>query len=208
MRTAVVEYKIYTYEELSVDAKETALNSFYNSGDYPWSSDNIETLRAFEKIFPINVSDWEYGGGRCPYTSSDFTDEDCIKDLSGIRLRTYIYNNCFSDLFKGKHYYTKGAYGINSKYSYKYRVSKVIFEENSCPLTGYYMDCNILKPIYDFLKKPREYIDFGSLLRDCLESWIRACEEDFTSYFCEETFIDDCGANEREFLENGEMYFD
>jgi hypothetical protein len=199
MRTATI--KVYKVDELSEKAKEKAFNDFCCTSDYFSASENESTLKEFENLFPIKVKQWEYGF-QGSYINYEFTDDE-IEELSGIRLLKYLYNNYWTDLFKGK-YYSKGRY-IDGKYTYKSRRSKAIFE-HCCVLTGYCIDDDILDPIYNFLKKPEAHITFNDLMDDCLQSWIKACENDYEAYFSMESFEDMAQANEWEFKENGEMF--
>lgn len=203
MRIENVAYKIYTYEELSKEAKEKAFHDFCCDDDYPWGEDNKTTLEEFEKIFPICNVNWEYGNR--VYFNMDMDADTEIKELSGIRLLKYLWNNYSNKLYKGKYYSTKGYYDLNKKYHYKYRYSKVI-KDTSCVLTGYYMDDIILDPIYKFMSNPSENITFYDLMQKCLNSWVNACNEDFDSYYSEENFKELCEANEWEFLSDGKMY--
>lgn len=198
MRTATIE--VYKIDELSESAKEKAFNKFCANDCYN-GDDNRNTLSKFEEVFPVKVTNYEYGYHN--YINYKFTADDDIENLSGIRLMKHIYNNYFTDLFKGK-YFSKGKY-INDQYTYKYRHSKVMFE-NCCVLTGYCIDDDILEPIYKFLKKPEEHIIFTDLMYDCLQSWIYACNADYEAYYSMESFEDIARINEYEYTEDGEMF--
>jgi hypothetical protein len=199
----IKEVKVYSYDELDSMAQATALNNWLSSFDYSWGSDNKNTLDAFENIFPVKIRNFEYGG----YRGNDgvnfvTTCDDEIDNLSGFRLATYLWNNYKNSIFKGK-YYSKGKW-INGQYVNKHRHSKIILD-NSCVLTGYCMDDDILSPIYNFLKKPDKNTTFLDLLKDCFDSWISACNADYEYATSEEAFKESCEANEYEFYENGDM---
>lgn len=196
-----VQVYVYKYEELSDRARKKALHNFQMSDYYPWADENKETLKAFENIFPIKVREWQYGGYG-DYIRFDFIADYEIEELSGVRLATYIYNNYFPYLFKGK-YYSKGKY-VDGKYTYKQRYSKVMFD-NSCVLTGYIIDDDILEPVYKFLKKPCKHTNFKDLMRECLEKWLSACIRDYEAYFSEENFMEMCESNGWEFFEDGKI---
>lgn len=191
MRT--VEINVYKINELSREAQERAYENWLQEGQYPWSYDNLKTLREFEDIFPVKVKSFEYGEGGS-YISFVFTADGDIENLSGIRLLKYLYNNYFSYLFQRKTYYKNK----------KRRISKIMYVHD-CSLTGgYYMDEEILEPIYNFLKNPRKDITFYGLMEKCLNAWVKACEEDFKEYFSFENFIDIAIINDWEYKENGE----
>ncbi len=188
--TKTETFTLYKLEELSEAAKENALHQLRDDEDF-FATDNRNTLDAFEKIFPITVKDWEYGYHN--HIGFTFDAEEEISELSGIRLMAYIYNNYFSDLWRGKWYYKNG----------KERRSKVIFD-NSLPLTGYFTDDAILEPIFNFLKKP-DGTTFYDLLYDCLQSWIYACNKDAEYQRSEEALLEMAEANDYLFDEHGRI---
>ena len=55
--------KVYKFSELDPKVQEKVIEQFQNEDWlYSWQDENNETLKAFEKIFPVIVRDWEYGG--------------------------------------------------------------------------------------------------------------------------------------------------
>lgn len=197
-----VTMKVYSVEELSERALERAYYDWYSDSEYPWGEDNERTLLEFEKIFPVKVTEWEYGGGGYKYIRFHLTCEEDVAKLKGVRLAKYIWNNYRHNLYKGK-YYSKGKYE-GGKYQHVSRRSKIILEK-SCPLTGYYIDYDILKPIWDFLDSPRD-ITFWDLMGECLERWLRACENDYDYYFSLSNFMEIAKVNEWEFYEDGSRF--
>jgi hypothetical protein len=71
-------------------------------------------------------------------------------------------------------------------------------------MTGYYMDMEILQPIYDFIQQPYE-IKWRELIDLCLEAWLNACERDYWECISMESFTEECNANELYFDENGNL---
>lgn len=193
MRTVTIN--IYKIDELSRSAQRKAYENWLQKAQYPWHDDNVRTLHAFEKIFPIKIKGFEYrfeyGEGR-NYIHFTFTEDENIENLSGIRLSKYIYNNCFDYITSKKIFYGKS----------KTRKSKILYVHD-CPLTGYFMDEEILEPIYKFLKKPED-ITFYTLIRRCLNSWLDACRDDYEKYFSFRNFLDIASINEYEYTENGD----
>lgn len=193
---------VYNIDELSEKAREKAYYDWLDQTDYHFAEDNRKTLKAFEQIFPVKVTNWQYDAYSYHF-NFDFTCDEIIENLSGIRLLKYLYNNYYDDLFKGKYYSTPIKYK-NSKPSYKYRHSKVL-KDNSCVLTGYYLDDIILKPIYSFMKKPDNNTTFYELMRSCLNEWGKACSEDVAYCTSIEYFMEYARANGLEFDEQGNM---
>jgi hypothetical protein len=208
MRTKTIN--IYSFDELSEEAKEKAIEDYRSNGfDYFWGDDNENTLKEFEDIFPISVGRWEYGYHN--FINFEMTCDDEISELKGIRLLKYLYNNYESILFQGefkntienriKHPRIKSKKLSNGKWFNSYH--SAIFKSNCCVLTGYCLDDNILEPIYQFLKNPKDNINFEDLMKDCLESWIQACRNDYEYQQSNEYISEHLEANEYEFDEEG-----
>jgi hypothetical protein len=196
----VIEVLIYNIDELSEKAKEKAFNKWLNDNMYPWNSDNEKTLNTFAEIFPVRIKNWEYGYQN--FINFDFIGAEEYKEIKGIKLLKFLYNNYFEYLFKGRYY---SLYSRTNGKSLKSRYSKIIFD-NCCTLTGYWLDQDILQPIYDFLKKPNKCITFYDLMKKCLNNWVKACKNDFESYNTEENFIEESQINEWEYTAEGNIY--
>ena len=156
MREITTTTKVYKFDELDEAGKRRALSDM-QAGEYIGGEDNEATLHAFEAIFPVKAIWWEYGCGRASITPKiDVSDE--VDALRGPRLAAYIQNNYGHALFKPEYLaYYKGK----ARYS---RISK----STSCVLTGFFMDDEILDPIYSFLKLQDKYQSFSDILNDCL----------------------------------------
>lgn len=118
-----------------------------------------------------------------------------IEELKGQRLATYIINNYEYALFPAKSYWKNG----------KKRKSR-IFKNTSCPFTGYYMDDDILQPVYDFLNKPEVNTDFLSLINRCLDQFFSTCRDDMADRQSEENFKEESNNNDWEYLSNGKQF--
>lgn len=185
--------QIFRVTELNEKALEKA-HSDWQERQYYFGSENESTLNKFIEQFDLELNNYNYDGcgGSVDW---DFKLDEEIENLSGIRLLTYLHNNYFNILFKGKYYYKNR----------KHRHAKTILD-NCCTLTGYYMDNEILNPIYDFMKKPKKETTFHDLINECMESWIEACNTDYNFYYSEEYFIEESEANECEYYEDGTLY--
>lgn len=209
MRTLTIVTNVYKIEELTEESQERALQDFKIDDIYPSSEENKTVLKTFEDIFPITVTDWQYDE-YSSYINFDFNANEDIENLTGFRLAKYIYNNYFNSIFKGKYFslWSKKEPSLHNQKigKLKTRYSKVIFN-NNCVLTGYYMDMDILNPIYKFLKKPYIYnYNFYDIIERCLNEWIQACQRDYEAYYSLDNFIEVSEANEWEYTENGELY--
>ena len=67
----------------------TSFHSRQRKYEYPWQSENMATLKAFEGIFNIRVCDWRYDGCTCYYRfTSNYSEEE--EGLCGVRLLKFI----------------------------------------------------------------------------------------------------------------------
>lgn len=121
----VIETKVYTFDELSDKAKEKALQWWYESFEYPWGDEAIETIKAFVALFHGKVKDYSIDYQNANQSTVDIQwPDDCLEDMFGLRAYKWIVNN-------------------------KIPVS------GDCPLTGMCFDKNALDPVRDFLKNPK-----------------------------------------------------
>lgn len=194
MRT--ITKNVYTFDELSEDAKKKAIEAYKINADYPWNKENRDSLEAFCKLFNVKASDWSYGGYSTPYIilKDFYLDEDL--EWRGEDLKQYLLDNYKNDLWKPK--YLGQDENKNPIYS---KTEK----ENSCVFTGYCIDDDILKPIYYFIEKPNDTSSLEDLMQNCLNSWVNSAHDDYEAYFSDESMVDEIKANEREFYESGEM---
>jgi hypothetical protein len=199
-----VSVNLYTFDELSEKAKQKARDWFAAQG-WDDTTEAQASLRAFEKVFPVRIKDWNVGWGG-DYIRFFFEGKDEIEALSGWRLATYIWNNYRDDIYKGKYYSTKGFYDENKKYHYKFRHSKVILESGSCPFTGDCYDEDLLDPLWKFLKNPSDSICFSDLMRMCLDSWVKCISSEADYHTTDEYISETCDANDYHFLESGKFW--
>lgn len=183
----IIEKTVYKFNELSEKAQQNVLDTFRHNQDYPWIYDNKACLDMFVKSFPfVEISNWEYG-----YRNYiDFVITNDLEDLAGVRLWKWLKNN-FHDIV-----YTD--YGKASPHA-----TKSVFE--SCPLTGYCVDDDLLQPLRDFLTRPKQSVTLYTLIQDCLTAWMQACNNDYEYWQSEEAIKDDIDANDYEFYDNGEL---
>lgn len=213
MRT--IELKAYSFDELSEEAREKAINK-YRDNMYNYTPHFIEeandTFEKFADLFGIRWSNIDY----CePYRNEyHLTFDDNIISLSGQRLATYIWNNYKNDLFKRKflksfdghknhkNIVNKTAPTTKKEYCFYY---SAILLDNCCVLTGVYYDDDMLKPIYEFLDKPKDNIDFETLLNDCIYSLCHSVSSEIEYTYTDEYITEEIEANGYEFYEDGSL---
>lgn len=207
MKEVVVN--VYEVNELSQQAQEKAYGEWLQSygSDYGWTTENEATLKAFQAIFPVYVTYFQYDEYR-GYVRFTFAEDENIENLCGIRLATYIYNNYYDRITKGRYYslWSKTEKNEHGNAKLKCRHSKVLFEKYDCALTGYYIDNAILSPLFDFLKNPNPYTTFRELMEICFQSWAKFCSEDYSHAISFECFLDEASNNGYEYYEDGSRF--
>lgn len=155
------EYKVYSFDELSEEAKSKAHSDYLNSYDfYPWGKEVENCIEELNNLFHIKIRDWEYGG-YCSY-SYDIKWEDWFwdydyaykrKELSGNRARAFLWNNFGDVLYEMRHYGKYLKNGNTGKWHYQ-RTSRVLagsrVYDGTCPLTGTCIDNSALDPMAYF----------------------------------------------------------
>lgn len=201
--------KLYTLDQLSDGAKQKAIKKYRGSrNEYFWQEENRNSLIKFAELFDIKLTSYFYGDrGEGVNYVSNYRGE--VEELSGVRLATWLHNNIGNEIFKPKYY------GVNLNKEVKHKRIKCKFYERTgnyfvgyysgitkdtcAPLTGYCMDESLLKPIYEFLKKPSDSINFLDLLDDCFNEWVKAGNADIDYQNSDEFIIGE--------IENNELFF-
>jgi len=213
MRT--VETKIYKFDELNDDAKQTAIDYFRETEDFSWLiGEATDTLNAFCEIFPVRWSNIDFTE---TYRSSWSVNlDDSVSELSGWRLSTYLWNNYRHGLYRGKYYgklvntFPDGRPIPKSKehpigQRHVFRHSNITME-NSCILTGMCYDDSILGPIYDFMENPSDVVDFSDLLNDCMDTLISDVWNAIEAQYQDDNIIESIDAYGYEFTEDGKLF--
>lgn len=210
MKTITQTIELYKLEELSDKARSKALDRWSELDDYFWYDENESTLKAFVELFDfINVISWEYGGCYRGYVNFDINTpyqyEEYLDDLAGVKLYKFLQD--YMDNFKVYKTYT--LRGENPYSAKKKRVSKINWRyENNCQLTGYYLDCEIMQPIFDYLADfpKNQHVTLKELIEDCFSHWVVACESDLESHFSMEYFEEYSKENNLYYHEDGTLY--
>lgn len=107
MRTVQRTYTLFGIAELEDEARQRAYTDWLAKGnDYPYASENCDTLEAFCNLFRIVCTNYRYDS--CTYAYRFYTKHEAdTEELSGVRLLAYLYNNFHAELYKPKVYWTK-----------------------------------------------------------------------------------------------------
>jgi len=83
MRTKTIE--LYTFEELSEKAKETARNWWRDGLDFAWGEESLDSIRAFCTEFGAQLTDWNIG----PHSPLDYTVKAENQNFRGRKLKEF-----------------------------------------------------------------------------------------------------------------------
>jgi Fe-S cluster biosynthesis and repair protein YggX len=185
MRT--IETIAYQFSELSDEAKRRALFDFEPFTQYIYA-DAYKTVKAFCKVFGVKE------GSNSWLEVNTYLIDNNILELTGERLRKYLINNFYTDIFTPKVYRLNG----------KQRKSK-IFVTNDCTLTGVCYDYSILEPIIKFIEKPCKHTNFKDLMNECFKELEKDINNEIEYRYTDEAKTEDIESNGYEFDENGKM---
>jgi len=218
MRTETITRTIYTFEELTPEAQQNAINQY--RGDGIDTSSNWEEARAsvtaFCDLFNVSTGSNSWLTLVCPSFGNDNHNRN---DLTGQRLRTYLINNFPSAFYerkyrghsKNENRSTEKPKGhrmvTNIRKDHKgnyYRVFRSNFEEESCcPFIGVCYDEDLLQPLKDFIKQP-DGRTFENLMTEAGENLRVSLENEDDYRNSDEAIREDIEANDYEFTEYGD----
>lgn len=210
MRT--IRTKVYTFNELSENAKEKAIENYRNSViDHGYLMDDLyNSVEKLREVFYLDSSQYRF------VTPSSTWLETVDNNVTGVRLYKWIVNNFWHELYRNKYLAHRNrhfsTYALKCRNEHNYLgeeyssvYSKLRFEKD-CVLTGTCYDNEILEPIYNFLERPIEGYDAEDLIRDinsAVEQAVRREEEYLNS---DEYISETLSENDYEFLIDGTIY--
>jgi len=216
-----IEVKIYSFSELSEDAKKVAIEKYKNNNltfDFIYN-DAEKTVKAFCEAFNVKT------GRNSWLDCSTLHLEDYILNLTGLRLRKYLLNNFGAALYKRKYlkqgklaesfkpwHRMKKQTEITNNCSNKGKISvsyysNIFVEANNCNLTGMCYDCDMMDPLYDFLElQTFDSTNFEDLLNSCFNAMKKTLENEETYMYSDEYITEEIEANNFEFLKDGNIF--
>jgi len=208
MQTITLE--LFKFNELSEKAQQVAIDNYrYNGNHCGDVGEIIDSVKAASVLFNLKI------GRQYSDISTCHIDDDVL-ELKGVRAYKYLLNNYGGELFKReyiKHYdshkFMSQFYCERKTYKNGYKSTFVYSKykkTNSCVLTGFCYDDDILRPIYDFLAKPCKY----TTIQDIFEQLGKAIEKTFADFEewvnSDEVISNFLIANEYEFTIDGKRY--
>lgn len=194
-----IKVKVYQIHELPEKAQKIAFKNYLskNSVDF-WADEYKKTLDVFCDRFNVGLNHIDRAAGFVDLNLDYYTSEQLA--LTGVRLLKFLWNNFKKDLYKGKYYSTPFRNG-----AYKKRYSKCKLE-NSCVLTGFCADDDILGHIYAFMAKPVDDVDLEELLQNCVLEFLNSWQEDIDYQSSDEALTEHFNANDYFFTIDGKQF--
>ena len=203
-----IEINLYSFEELSEDEQQIAINEVRNSISTDYIDEEaMESFKRFASIFSIEWRCVDWSGYRIEYIVK--LDSN-ILELKGQRLANYIWNNYKKDLYKGKYFSLWSKTDVSFKHHkkgfpvLKNRHSNILLD-NCCPLTGVCYDDALLQPLFNFIDKPYN-IDFETLLSQCITSLCNYVSDEIEYRQSDEGVKEDIASNNYHFTIDGNIY--
>lgn len=183
MRT--IKINLYSFNELSEEAKQKAVKNNAATHEYFWAYDAIKSLRAFINHFEAKLKNYSIDFYSASYS---YIELNSVYNASDFESEEEYLNFIDEKLFE------LGSY---NKETYK--------GNGECKLTGVCFDeCLIDGFRISYLKEGER--DLKQLLNNGFNEWLAACKKDYEYQISSEGFSDYCESNELEFLETGEIY--
>jgi len=177
MRT--IEQKIYTFQELSQEAKQYAHEKWNANNEYFWGNDAIKSLEKFLEHFNCSLSNYSIDWlGICGNTYK-ITIPEYMEEIPEEDLKNYIL--------------TMGEFD-----------KETLKGLGDCKFTGYCTDedaADGARKVYFNGER-----DLKTILEAGFNSWYKAVSEDAKYQFSMKGFAEDCDANNYEFYEDGDRY--
>lgn len=177
MRTITKE--IYSFDELSEEAKQNALENWGKDLEYFWSDEVIESLKKFIEYFNGELNNYSIDLLEPHRNSFSLNIPSYMDDMPKADLK---------DMIDGM-----GAYDKKTLRGY-----------GDCKFTGYCTD----EELADGARKEfyRGETDVREIVLAGVSRWEKTVREDYEHQFTADFFADHADANGYEFTENGEMY--
>ena len=201
MRT--IQYKVYNYDELSVQAQKMAVDSLRDkiaSTRIESDADDYRnTLEMIEQVFRVKVRDWYIDG--CTYFFRfDFVgiDED-IENEPRLLLR-YLNTNVLPCIDNKKRYYSKTA-----RVSRKSRI--LCNKDYIYCLTGCWTDSAVDDAMDNINQSAKKHLNAREFVEGILERFFKQWQNDYEYSYSDECITEEIEANDYEFYEDGKPCF-
>lgn len=176
MRTETITREMYTFNELSDDAKETARNWWRESDNWD-SSEWWGSAIAFNAISPIAVESADYDRGQVDVI---WQGDDDAQHLTGLRAWKWLQNNGWFEWAKQE-------------------------KPGACTATGFCGDAPFADPLVEYASNPLSVPDLLQVFYECAQAWVFEARSDMESRNEDSQIDETIEANEYEFTVEGEL---
>lgn len=168
---------VYTFDELSDSAKETARQWYREGLDYSFAEDNVDSLKKWAEWMGVDITDYSLAGSdnRNNQVRWDINSRQ-FDGLRGVRLWKYLNNQFIMPDLSG-----------------------------NCPFTGYCFDESLLDTLRAFMRRPWD-ATYRTLIKESIDKFIRDYAADVDNCYTDESVDEAMDANEYEFYEDGSKY--
>lgn len=200
MRT--ITKNIYTFNELSNEAKENAIENYRSNMEFVWQDDIINTIVAIAKAIYCDYDYYSYDG--ITYNVS-FTPNIYDGGLKGKRAWAYIENNYITPYEKPKTYYLNHFLYCDGRknWSRKSRINRSI---ENCMFTGYCADYCYYEAWRNWKKNFNNNSTVEDFIEDVADRLSKEWSADNEWQYSDEGIIEILVNCEYEFYEDGEVY--
>lgn len=204
MHTITNTFNVYSFKELSEEAKERAIESFRLATDFPYREEAINSIEEISKAMNCDAEYYSYDGicYSVEFTPKEYED---IETLQGKRAYAYIVNNYLMPNKSYKIYWKDKCIYTDGRKNWK-RKSNLFYSWDDCPFTGYGMDYCFIEAWKNWEKNFNKYSTVGEFINLVADTLGKAWTEDNEYQLTDEFIIDMIEANDYEFFENGKQY--
>lgn len=189
---------IYTFEELSEEAKQKAIEEYRNNNtEIFWQDETLESLKAlFDNCSGVKLKDYSLGEYHS-WITVEFTNEEA-ENFSGKRALAWIENNLLSNIRIPENSFTmNGTRRKLAQYGQYYRAGLI----KPCPFTGYCTDDDFLD---DLIKEVKDGSDLKTAFEGLATTYQKIINNEIEYQNSEEYISEQLTENEYEFTEEGE----
>lgn len=196
MRTETTITKIYTFDELSEEAKEKVIGELREFEEEAWLKDLVSCMKSAADCMGISIKNYSISTDGSGYINFSVEDDD----LEGIRAYKFIVNRLFSEVDKEKFYYKRWE---------KRRKSNLERKDwmDNCPFSGMCYDYAMKNAWVNWCSELRK--GNSPSVRDFLNEleyqYLHEIANDYYG-FDEECVRDLADANGYKYLEDGTLY--
>ena len=175
--------KLYSFDELSEEVKHELCNKereeTYNFGYWAQEEDaaeRIATLDVFCNVFGITYRiDYDHQLRFISWRFEDYDIDD--RKIRGKYLLRFL-NKFYYDI-RSRRYLSLPMYkNDGDSWHYKFRHSRITWEEQACPFTGMCYDCDILQKIFEWYHNPDWGISLHDLFEKCFSYFLKSWEDE------------------------------